>query len=185
MASARAKVTAEGWRVGARYVVRGDTNTTSIKRGNIKRAQGFCPWSPPQEGARDQSSSAHRGLPSKGDARALHHQPAPALTLTTPCLISLLPSFSIGGLLKTTVRKINLTNGEKLRTCIPQPTLRTCIPQPTLQPFCLLHAILHGKQLRESSGRHKRENMASNCERVQGDINGKTIQRFKTTRKKK
>ena len=53
---------------------------------NIKRAQGCCPWSPPQEGARGQSSSARRGLPSKGEARALHHQPVPALTLTMPCI---------------------------------------------------------------------------------------------------
>jgi hypothetical protein len=30
-----------------------------------------------------------RGLPSKGEARALHHQPAPALTLTMPCLLLL------------------------------------------------------------------------------------------------
>ena len=34
------------------------------------------------EGARDQSSSARRGLPSKGEALALQHQPALALTLT-------------------------------------------------------------------------------------------------------
>jgi hypothetical protein len=38
---------------------------------NIKRAQGFCPWIPPQEGARGQSSSARHDLPSKGSARAL------------------------------------------------------------------------------------------------------------------
>ena len=50
-------------------------------------ARRFGPWSPPQEGARDQSSSGRRGLPSKGEARALHHQPAPALTLTMPCLL--------------------------------------------------------------------------------------------------
>jgi len=58
---------------------------------NINRAQGCCPWSPSREGALDQSSSACRGLPSKGEARALHHQPAPALTLTTPCFCSLSP----------------------------------------------------------------------------------------------
>jgi hypothetical protein len=34
----------------------------------------------------DQRASVHRGLLSKGDARALHHQPAPALTFTVPCL---------------------------------------------------------------------------------------------------
>jgi hypothetical protein len=67
-------------------------NTNCINQGNVKRAQGCCPWSPPQGGARDQSASARRGLPSKGEARALHHQSglAPALTLTTPCLCSLL-----------------------------------------------------------------------------------------------
>jgi len=59
-----------------------DTTQTVL---NIEGAQGCSPWSPPQEGARDQSSSARRGLPSKGEARALHHQPAPASTLTTPC----------------------------------------------------------------------------------------------------
>jgi hypothetical protein len=56
-------------------------NTNCIKRGNIKRAQGCCPWSPPQGGARDQSASARRGLPSKGEARALHHQPRPSIDL--------------------------------------------------------------------------------------------------------
>ena len=39
----------------------------------------MCPWSPMQEGARDQSASACRGLPSKGEARALHHQPRPSI----------------------------------------------------------------------------------------------------------
>ena len=75
-----------GSAVGARYIVRGDDTTQTVL--NIKRAQGCCPWSPPQEGARDQSSSARRGLLSKGEARALHHQPAPALTLTMPCFCS-------------------------------------------------------------------------------------------------
>ena len=73
-----------GSAVGAKYIVRGRRDTTQTVL-NIKRAQGSCPWRPPQEGARDQSSSARRGLPSKGEARALHHQPAPASTLTTPC----------------------------------------------------------------------------------------------------
>ena len=85
MASARSKATAEGWRVGARYVVRDNTKRTVINK-EIKRVQGFCPWSPPQESVRNQSSSARRCLPSKGEARALHHQPAPALTLYMPCL---------------------------------------------------------------------------------------------------
>jgi hypothetical protein len=56
-------------------------NTNCIKRGSIQRAQGCCPWSPPQEGARDQSASARRGFPSKGEARALHHQPRPSIDL--------------------------------------------------------------------------------------------------------
>ena len=76
-----------GSAVGARYIVRGREDATQ-NVFNIKRAQGCCPWSPPQGGARGQSSSARRGLPSKGEARALHHQPAPALTLTMPCFCS-------------------------------------------------------------------------------------------------
>ena len=48
-------------------------NTNCINQGNIKQAQGCCPWSPPQGGARDQSASARRGLPSRREARALHH----------------------------------------------------------------------------------------------------------------
>jgi hypothetical protein len=35
-------------------------NTKCINQGNIKRAQGCCPWSPPQGDARDQSASASR-----------------------------------------------------------------------------------------------------------------------------
>ena len=66
-----------GSAVGARYIVRGRGDATQ-NVFNIKRAQGCCPWSPPQGGARGQSSSARRGLPSKGRARALLHQPAPA-----------------------------------------------------------------------------------------------------------
>jgi hypothetical protein len=73
------------------HSARGDDTTQlyCIKQ-EYRRAQGFCPWSPSQEGARDQSSSARRGLPSKGEARALHHQPAPASTLTMSCLCSTL-----------------------------------------------------------------------------------------------
>ncbi len=78
-----------GSALGAKYIVRGRKDTTQTVL-NIKRAQGFCPWSPSREGARDQSSFMRRGLPSKGEARAIHHQPAPALTLTMPCLCSLL-----------------------------------------------------------------------------------------------
>jgi len=77
-----------GSAVGARYIVRGRKDTTQTVL-NIEGAQGCCPWSPPQEGARDQSSPARRGLPSKGEARALHHQPAPALTLTIALLFAL------------------------------------------------------------------------------------------------
>jgi hypothetical protein len=73
-----------GSAVGAGYVVRGHDTTQTVLNKDIKRAQGFCPWSPSQEGARDQGSSARRGLSSKGEARALHHQPALAFTLTTP-----------------------------------------------------------------------------------------------------
>ena len=78
-----------GSAVGARYIVRGGTtrHNCTVLNKNIEGAQGLCPWSPSQEGARDQSSSARRGLPSKGEARALHHQPAPASTLTMPCLL--------------------------------------------------------------------------------------------------
>ena len=75
-----------GSAVGARYIVRGREDATQTVL-NIEGAQGCCPWSPPQEGARGQSSSARRGLPSKGEAHALHHQPDPALTLTTPCFL--------------------------------------------------------------------------------------------------
>ena len=77
-----------GSAVGARYIVRGKEDATQTVL-NINRPQGCCPWSPPQEGARDQSSSARRGLPSKGRARALLHQPAPALTLTIALLSAL------------------------------------------------------------------------------------------------
>jgi hypothetical protein len=49
--------------------------------GNIKRAQGCGPWTPSQEDATDQSASARRGLPSEGEARALHHQPRPSIDL--------------------------------------------------------------------------------------------------------
>ncbi len=91
-----------GSAVGARYIVRGGTtrHNCTVLNKNIEGAQGFCPWSPSQEGARDQSSSARRGLPSKEEARALHHQPAPASTLTMPCL--LLSRRSTGGEKPTT-----------------------------------------------------------------------------------
>ena len=61
-------------------------NTTCIKQGYKTSAKPNSPWSPSQEGARGQGSSACRGTPSRAEARALHHQPVPALTLTMPCL---------------------------------------------------------------------------------------------------
>jgi hypothetical protein len=36
------------------------------------RGQSVCPWSPSQEGARGQGSSACRGTPSRGEARAIY-----------------------------------------------------------------------------------------------------------------
>jgi hypothetical protein len=75
-----------GSAVGARHIVRERDTTQPVLNQDIKRAQGVCPWSPSQEGARGQGSSACRGTPSRGEARALHHQPVPALTLTMPCL---------------------------------------------------------------------------------------------------
>ena len=85
------------------HSARGDDTTQTVLNKNIEGAQGFCPWSPSQEGARDQSSSARRGLPSKGEARALHHQPAPASTLTMPCFCS--TRHSTGGEKPTTLSK--------------------------------------------------------------------------------
>ena len=73
--------------VGAKYIVRGHDTTQTVLNKNIKREEGNCSWSPSREGARGQSSSACRGLPSEGEACAIHHQPAPALTLTTPCFV--------------------------------------------------------------------------------------------------
>ena len=54
-------------------------NTTCIKQGYKTSARPNSPWSPSQEGARGQGSSACRGTPSRGEARALHHQPVPAI----------------------------------------------------------------------------------------------------------
>ena len=75
-----------GSAVGARHIVREHDTTQPVLNKDIKRAQVVCPWSPSQEGARGQGSSACRGTPSRGEARALHHQPVPALTLTMPCI---------------------------------------------------------------------------------------------------
>ena len=47
-------------------------NTTSIKQGYKWSALPNSPWSPSQEGARGQGSSACRGTPSRGEARAFH-----------------------------------------------------------------------------------------------------------------
>jgi len=84
-----------GSAVGARYIVREDDTTQTVL--NIKRAQGCCPRSPSREVARDQSSFTSRGLPSKGEARALHHQPAP-----TPGLDHALP-FAVSQLLSEAI----------------------------------------------------------------------------------
>ncbi len=106
--------------VGAKYIVRGKEDTTQTVL-NIKRDQGFYPWSPPQEGAPYPSSFARWGLPSKGEARALHHQPAPALTLTMPCLLLSLDQVSNAQTLsknpQLTVTKIwrNAQNYRKIR----------------------------------------------------------------------
>ena len=84
MASARTRLNVECWGMGARYVGRRHATTQPVlimEIYNPKRAQGCSPWSPPQGGARDQSASARRGLPSKGGARALHHQPRPSIDL--------------------------------------------------------------------------------------------------------
>ena len=69
-------------------------NTTCIKQGYKTSAKPNSPWSPSQEGARGQGSSACRGTPSRGEARTLHHQPVPALTLTMPCLSCSRPTFT-------------------------------------------------------------------------------------------
>ena len=50
-----------GSAVGARYIVRGREDATQ-NVFNIKRAQGCCPWSPPQEGARGQNSSINQSI---------------------------------------------------------------------------------------------------------------------------
>ena len=70
-----------GSAVGARHIVREHDTTQPVLNKDIKRAQGVCPWSPSQEGARGQGSSACRGTPSRGEARALHHQPRPSIDL--------------------------------------------------------------------------------------------------------
>jgi len=58
-----------GSAVGARHIVREHDTTQPALNKDIKRAQGVCPCSPSQEGARGQGSSACRGTPSKGEAR--------------------------------------------------------------------------------------------------------------------
>jgi hypothetical protein len=60
---------------------------------HMKRAQGFCPWSASQEGARGQSSSARRGLPSKGEARA-RSPSRPSLDHALPSTLSSLDQVS-------------------------------------------------------------------------------------------
>ena len=75
-------MTAEGSREGARYLVQGHTTKTVLNEKYRKSAR-LLPLESPHlaEGARDQSSSARRGLPSKGEPRALHHQPRPSIDL--------------------------------------------------------------------------------------------------------
>ena len=96
--------------MGARHIcaVREHNTSQPVLNNNIKRAQGVCPWSPSQEGARDQGSVACRGTPSRGEARTIHHQPVPVLTLTmttrVPCPTSLLAVF---GSLKKEKKKIS------------------------------------------------------------------------------
>jgi hypothetical protein len=51
---------AGGWEVRSAR-----THNTNCINKKYRRAQGLCTWSPPKGGAGDQSSSAHRGLPSK------------------------------------------------------------------------------------------------------------------------
>jgi hypothetical protein len=97
--------------VGERYVVRRHTAQTVLNE-EYKASARLLPLESLQlpEGSRDQSSSACRGLPSKGEARALHHQPRPNLDLDHALLLlCLVTSFPTGGSLETTVRnKINL-----------------------------------------------------------------------------
>jgi hypothetical protein len=77
----------------ARHIVREHDTTQPVLNKDITRAQGVCPWSLSQEGARGQGSSACRGTPSKGEAPALHHQPVSVLTLTMTCLSCSRPTF--------------------------------------------------------------------------------------------
>ena len=76
-----------GSAVGARHIVREHDTTQPVLNKDIKRAQGqTAPGVPRKRVLGGQGSSACRGTPSRGEARALHHQPVPALTLTMTCI---------------------------------------------------------------------------------------------------
>jgi hypothetical protein len=83
---------ARGWdrgesAVGARHIVREHDTTQPVLNKDKKRAQGqTAPGVPRKRVLGGQGSSACRGTPSRGEARALHHQPVPALTLTMTCI---------------------------------------------------------------------------------------------------
>ena len=88
MASKRARAEPRGIGSGCEaHSARTRHNTTCIKQGYKTSAKPKSPWSPSQAGAQGQGSSACRGTPSRGEARALHHQPVPALTLTMSCIL--------------------------------------------------------------------------------------------------
>jgi hypothetical protein len=59
----------------------GDRQTQTVLNKHNER-QGLCPWSPPQGGARDQSSlRAGACRPREKEARAPHHRPCPSIDL--------------------------------------------------------------------------------------------------------
>ena len=78
--------------VGARYIVRGNDTTQTVLNKNIEGAQGFCPLSPSQEGARDQSSLIAGACRPR---EKLAPSPARPLTLTMLCFLLVL-SLSTG-----------------------------------------------------------------------------------------
>jgi hypothetical protein len=86
-------------------------NTNCIKRGNIKPAQGFCPWSPPQELGINMLLRAGVCCPREKLARCITSL-APVLTLTTPCLCSL-TGFSTTR--NYSMQILKLTNGENAK----------------------------------------------------------------------
>ena len=66
-------------------VERAQVERAQVERAQVERAQGCCPWSPSISRRVLGIKILLRAGACKGDARALHHQPVPALTLTTPC----------------------------------------------------------------------------------------------------